>query len=153
MGQARTPNLVGVAPGDTSSQPPLPRALIHSLYQGKRAEEGRVPSPKGIVGVQSTSRSRPGPCPLSQGRHRACGSGSRVILGLFVQSGLSRGSGDLPLCWEGQGCLWPGAVSLYAGVLVCVWATLAVRGAVLDGRRWRPPPSSQGGPHRLPLHN
>lgn len=64
--------------------------------------------------------------------------------GLFLTGlGLSRGSGDLPLCWEDQGCLWPGAVSLYAGVLVCVRATLAKESSA-GWEAMEPPPRARG---------
>lgn len=56
---------------------PPPRALIHSLYQGKRAEGGRVPSPAGVLWVCSLPPDPPRALAPHQGRLRACGSGSR----------------------------------------------------------------------------
>lgn len=84
---------------------PPPRALIHSLYQGKRAEEGRVSSPKGIAGVQSTSRSRPGPRLSARAAIGpvGVGHGARRDLAFFSQVRPEQGEWGPPSMLGGSG--------------------------------------------------
>lgn len=83
-----------------------------------------------------------------EGRCRVWGSGSqgsRWDLAPFLQAGSEQGAVGPPSAGEEQGCpVARGAVCVRARVLVCVRATLALWGVVLEGTGQSPPSLSQG---------
>lgn len=83
-----------------------------------------------------------------EGHCSVCGSGSqgsRWDLAPFPQAGSEQGAMGPPSAGEEQGCpMARGAVCVRARVLVCVLATLALWGVVLEGMGQSPPSLSQG---------
>lgn len=165
------PGPTAVAPGGTSSQPPppTPRALMDSLYQGKREEGSRwAQAPHVHCWCAVYLPIPPRPLAPRDGHCGARGSGSWGScwdLARFPQAGSEQGAVGASLCWGGAGLPRGQGRCLCACTSACLCAGhpgSSGNGAGGEGTepsflepgvtahwRW----DSQGGPHRLPLHS